>query len=284
MQRVSSGYTIIEVMIFLAISAALMGAALNLVSGRQSETEFNQKMRDTQSKIQDWLNDVSTGFTGGDPSQLNCSDKGNGGRPYVVSGTPSADPECVFLGKAIQFTDSNNKKTVASQDETLYIYSVFGLRLSPATGTLPASMDEANPTAAVGKNGGGSNPADLTETFSLAPAHITSVCSIPQGSNSCSKSHLLGFMNSFNTEQNTSQNGSEDLSVFQYDFNGDDGPADQTGSNGVLKCLQVQGSCKNPSALKSFMMCLSDGKRTAEITITSSGGVGASTKLDYVAC
>jgi len=287
MQRVSPGYTIVEVMIFLAVSVALLVSAMNLISGKQSETEFNQKMRDTQSKIQDWLNDVSTGFTGGDPDQMSCTVSGN--RPYVQKIAPPVgySPSCVFLGKAIQFTDINNTHILNNQEESLYVYSVFGCQhincSTNSSDPLSASMSDAKPDLADGTAGGGQSPADLTETFSLAPAHITSI----KSNSPYSASHLIGFFNSFNTEQNTAQNGSEDLTIYEYNSDGNDKPANIAGnSSQIMKCIQLNNSCGNagPSALTNYIVCLSDGRRTATLTITSSSGVGASTKLDYVAC
>jgi hypothetical protein len=276
MQRVSSGYTIIEVMIFLAVSAAIAGAAMNLISGKQSETDFNQKMRDTQSKIQDWLNDVSTGVTGGDPSQQSCYVLGN--RPQVRAVAPPAgySPSCTFLGKAIQFTDQNYSM---AQAESLYAYSVFGCRITACnpSGPIPKNMDDANPDTPVGRGG----ETSLIETFNLSPARVKSVTSAPLAG-----SYLIGFMNTFNTEQNTATNGSEDLNVYEYNYTVQEAMAGPR----LLQCLEDTGSCKvanppgNPSPLTSYSACLTDGKHTAKLTITSSSGVGASTRLDYVAC
>jgi hypothetical protein len=282
MQRVSSGYTVIEVMIFLGVSLVIAAASMRLISGKQSETDFNQKMRDTQSKIQDWINDVSTGQTGGDPDSQTC--KLSGGRPEVITRVASTnyDPQCVYLGKVIQITDSSNGSTSPNQNENLYAYSVFGIRLT-SSDQLPSSLDESKPDAAIGQNGS----LDLTQTYSLSPAKIKSVCAVSGAScTSAGAPHLIGFMNSFNTEQNTADNGNVDLSAYQYSFNGNDKLANQSGST-VRKCLQWTNPCNsgaNPAPLKEVRLCLTDGRRTAQIVISSNGGIGASVRLEYVAC
>ncbi|HVS79132.1 MAG TPA: prepilin-type N-terminal cleavage/methylation domain-containing protein [Candidatus Saccharimonadales bacterium] len=296
MQR-SRGYTILEVMIFLAVSAALLGAAINLVTGRQRQVTFDQSVRDTQSKLQDWINDVATGFTGGDPSQQHCT-LGSGSRPVVDNGAPSATatPDCVFLGKAIQFTDTTQS---ANQSGTLYAYSVFGSRLA-ANGDLATNLADSNPIAATGQESSGN--ADLTESFSLAPAQVTSVVSsaiIPTTPNpkqsAYTDSHLIGFFNSFNTEQSSTENGSEDVNAYQFDFDGSSfTPGDQSGGAALRECLQLtSGACKTPNAydntmwperLQSLKVCLSDGKYSALITITSNNGLGASVNFDYESC
>ncbi|HET6864126.1 MAG TPA: hypothetical protein VFH37_02940 [Candidatus Saccharimonadales bacterium] len=285
MRRVSDGYTIVEVMIFLAISLFIAMASWSLISGKQAETDFNQKMRDTQSKLQDWMNDVSTGFTGADPSQQNCSIVG--GRPSIQTGGPSTTPQCVFLGKAIQFTDFPTNPT---QAENLYTYSVFGCRLADCpntpgpTDSSPTDMYHSKPKAA-----DGISSLDLTETFSLAPAYVKWVCSVgactSQPSQS-TQSHVIGFFNSLNTQNSGTSNGAEDLNVYQFTIPGDFGK----NSSQVDDCLKLLGLCNvtppilNPPALNKYVVCLSDGKRTAEISIVSSGGVGAQTNLNYVSC
>lgn len=56
------GYTIVEVMIFLAISAALLFSASALISGRQQRTQFNQSVVQLDQDLQDLFNDVATGY------------------------------------------------------------------------------------------------------------------------------------------------------------------------------------------------------------------------------
>lgn len=287
MQRVSSGYTIIEVMIFLAISAALLGSAINLITGRQNQVEFDQRMRDVQSKMQDWINDVSTGFTGGDPSQQNCTL--NGTTPVVKAGGSSNDPECVFLGKAIQFTDNTVNPDYS---EHIYTYSVFGTRLTTSN-ELATNLVESNPEPAVGQ--GGPPVLDLTEVFNLSPAHVVSVKTVTANTpNTNSTSHLVGFFNSFNTEQNTSQNGATDINSYLFRFDGSSPtPADLSGGSNIRLCMELKSLCKVqsgfdnsswPERLSSMLVCLSDGKHTSQLTISSAAGTGASVKLDYVAC
>jgi len=295
MRRVSKGFTIIEVMIFFTVSALLFASAWSLIAGRQEQVMFDQKVRDTQSKLQQWISDVSTGITHGSPSQQYCVIHDNS--PYIVD--PIADPsnppkpadyspECIFLGKAIQFTDNNS-----SQASTLYVYSVFGCRLEDChdNKNLAQNMHEANPEPAIGGHDDSDTFADLTETFDLSPAYITSVSGIDQlGSNSTS--HMIGFMNSFNTDQNfDTANGSEDLSVYLYSLNDNYPPADPDDNNDVKKCLEGKNPCElndpdklNPPKLKSYKFSLSDGKYCAQITISSASGIGASTQLDYITC
>lgn len=291
MRRVSGGYTITEIMIFLAISLFIAAAAWNLISGEQARTDFNQKMRDTQSKLQDWINDTTTGDTGGDPGQQSCVPDSNN-RPQILnkpnSAIPGYSPNCTFLGKAIQFTDpASFSGEVANQNNTLYVYSVFGCRLAKCNSNadLSASMADANPEPAIGQS---SSPVDLTDSFDLGPAYVKSVCGKTPGGASCTSSHLIGFMNTFNTDNNASANGAENLNAYLYNLNGNATPADASGSDGKVRtCIEGgSGACQlsagqNPPSLSSYTVCLTDGERYADITITSASGIGASVNLTY---
>ena len=290
MQRVSGGYTILEVMIFLAVSTILLAAAANLISGHQSQVQFDVGMRDIQTKLQDWINDVATGFSGGDPTQLKCT-VGNGptDRPVISTNGPSATPDCIFIGKVIQFTDKSSNQ---DQKSTLYAYSIFGRRADPSTGQLTSDILDSNPIAATGQ--GGSGNADLTESHYVAPAMVKSVCVKPVGSNSCASNLLIGFFSSFNTEQNTAQNGSENINAYEYNFDDNQSsvPGDQPSGGDIRGCLELSSdACKKPNGvsqwpakLSSAQICFTDNRRTALITISSTGGLGASVSLDYQSC
>lgn len=278
MRRASKGFTIIEVSIFLAISLALTVSAWNLISGKQAEAEFDTKMRDTQSKIQDWINDVSTGNTGGDPSQQACVL--SLGRPQVNNGSPSANPACVFLGKAIQFTTQPG-----ANSDKIYAYSVFGCReascksIPTSTDVLPSSVAASSPKAADGFPAGQS----LTETFELASVEVKKLCYGPDPP--CSpQDRLIGFYNSLNTQNqdiNNPSNGAEDINVYVYPLTNNYPINDPQIDN----CLQWLGICSTTTLLtKSYAVCFTDGSRTAEITITSKTGIGATTDLEYKAC
>ncbi len=72
MGRRSHGYTIIETLIFIAVSGMMFMSAVILVGGRQQEVEFSQGVRDLENKLKDTLNDVSTGYFPANNS-LNCT-------------------------------------------------------------------------------------------------------------------------------------------------------------------------------------------------------------------
>src|SRR5205814_2186232 len=77
MRSNGGGYTIVEVMIFLAISSLLFVAASIAIGGQQAHTEFNTAANDTNTKFQQWIDQVANGFTSstasGLPSNVTCA-------------------------------------------------------------------------------------------------------------------------------------------------------------------------------------------------------------------
>lgn len=96
-----NGFTILEVMIVLAVSSAMLVTAIVLFGGQQGKVQFTQSIRDVESKIQDVMNDVSIGFI--PSSTTRCSPGVNG--PTFPAGVveQGANPGCIFVGKAIHF-------------------------------------------------------------------------------------------------------------------------------------------------------------------------------------
>ncbi|MEK7626473.1 MAG: hypothetical protein AAB423_03940 [Patescibacteria group bacterium] len=123
------GYTIIEVMIFLVVSAGLLIAVLGLISGQQQRTRFITGVNDFDSQIQDMINDVEVGYY---PAETIESAGTNSGR--------------IFLGKAIQF----HRNTATNE---VSVYREMTIEGDATIGTPPrdvSSLSEANPRALAG--------------------------------------------------------------------------------------------------------------------------------------
>jgi prepilin-type N-terminal cleavage/methylation domain-containing protein len=185
MFRNRGGFTIIEVMIVLAVSAVLLTAVLATIKGEQNRTQFIQAMRDIDSKIQDSLNDVSTGNyahvfnggTGATPNKNNtrtCSVSGAPPTPSLggFSGAPDVTPginkNCLFLGEALQF--STNGSTAGVPNNTrFFAYAVLGRRLKQDLNGNFVPVDnfaDANPTAMLG--GGVNKNQELSYSYTFA--------------------------------------------------------------------------------------------------------------------
>ncbi|HEY4161085.1 MAG TPA: prepilin-type N-terminal cleavage/methylation domain-containing protein [Candidatus Saccharimonadales bacterium] len=101
----AAGFTIIEVLIVLAISSALLISAAALISGRQANTEFTTGINNVQQQLQQIINETASGYypNAGD---FTCRGSTDGGSITFQKASPSQQGTnygCIFLGKAIQF-------------------------------------------------------------------------------------------------------------------------------------------------------------------------------------
>jgi hypothetical protein len=109
--RYLDGYTIIEVLIFLAVSGALLVAAATVISGRQERIRFTQGVVSFDQQLQDTFNDVSTGFY---PSRENFSCTSSGKIVNITAGIQDkqgTNDGCIFVGKLLHFFISGSKNT-----------------------------------------------------------------------------------------------------------------------------------------------------------------------------
>ena len=139
-QSSKEGYTIVESLIFLAITGAIVVSAMFLIGGQQRRSEFNTGIREVQSQISDIINDVSTGFYDS-PSRISCTVPPFGGPPTLqtdASAELGGDADCMFVGKVIQFASSDNGEGSAE------IYSLVGRRQTPE-GTDARRLPDAEP-------------------------------------------------------------------------------------------------------------------------------------------
>ena len=131
----SRGFTIVEVLIFLAVSSALMVSAFTLISGSQNKASFTQSINDVQQQIDSVINNVANGYYSAGETQKQCVL--NGGIPDFTGNTVARgnSADCIFLGRFIAFTDGSDEYTV---------YNVAGRRQKD--GSDVKTMADANPT------------------------------------------------------------------------------------------------------------------------------------------
>jgi type II secretory pathway pseudopilin PulG len=117
--RATGGFTIVETLIVLAVTGLLFASAVILINGRQSKTEFQTGINNTQQQIQQIINETSSGYFP-DSNNFKCA-AGAIGQPVITAGSGTGqgtNSGCVFLGKVMQFapagsTDSYALHTVA---------------------------------------------------------------------------------------------------------------------------------------------------------------------------
>lgn len=133
------GFTIVETMIFLAVSAALLTSALALLSGSQNKTQFNQAINDVQQQINTISNNVANGYY---PSigNLDCQDNVASTTLSISTGGPNergTNVQCTFIGRVVLFNQNS---------DTFIVYNVAGARKKIGTTLDVANMVDAKPT------------------------------------------------------------------------------------------------------------------------------------------
>ncbi len=143
------GFTLLEVMIFVAVSGFIFVFAVGSITSQQRRVQFSQSTREFESKILDIINDVSTGYY---PMNdlIGCSAGGAGQRPTLSSaggtemGTNSA---CLNIGKAMQLRPVVD---TTQQESNFYVYNLIGRRYAGDAddGVTVKNLADAKPLAA----------------------------------------------------------------------------------------------------------------------------------------
>jgi Tfp pilus assembly protein PilE len=283
MQRTLGGYTLIEVMIFLAVSSVMLAVTIVAIRGQEAHTEFVTSMNDVSTKMQQWIDQVVNGYSStsasASSSNFTCTVTPPGNpntRPalnVVATGNVrGANPDCIFLGKVVQFNDQGNPTI----NNHIYTYSVIGRRtnIDPSTGNVATSKDllSARPIAAAGP------PVDLTEDYHIPSG--TRVIKIVKTLVGDTDSKLGGFFTSFNNQSQS--NGSTGLAAVQYPM------TINSSKNGaaVTQCIKLN-TCITalpnlwPMSKWKILFGSTRNNDRACLIFTSVQGVGVSTKVEY---
>jgi prepilin-type N-terminal cleavage/methylation domain-containing protein len=138
---VQAGFTIVETMIVLAVTAVLFALIAGTLGQRQDEAEFRHAIQDVQTQIQQVINQVSVGFYPNDTT-FSCTSSGNTIDVRSGSSPQGTNKGCVFLGKVIQFG-------IGSNPEQYQVYTVAAVN-PPITNTpsSPQAFSSIDPTIA----------------------------------------------------------------------------------------------------------------------------------------
>jgi type II secretory pathway pseudopilin PulG len=285
------GYTLIEVMIFLAVSGVLFVSAVALIQGQQGRTQFSQSMRDIDSKINQYVSEVSASYF---PSNQDYSCAINAaGRPVLTkltAGTKGvgSNEDCIFLGKALQF----HHEDAGNTDDTIGVYSILGKRANQValagggtTSVLISNFAAANPTPT----------PSLVETYALPFG--TKIVSAAKD-NAADASAMAGFyIDLSQAGSDPDANKTASLTSYQYPSNvaintplysatNTTGVTYNCITNNKSVCSGLLGSTASvPAAFTKWLLCFKSGSsnQTAQITVTS-GPAGIQTKVDFVSC
>ncbi len=235
----SRGYTIVEVMIFLVVSGALMGSAMTMISGQEEKTRFSQSVRTFEQDIQDIFNDVSTGYySASSPENVNfkCT-PGASGSVSVTAGSSEqgSNQGCVFLGKIVQLTNGSDQYSV---------YTLINSRTAETIGDIKGRLLGTDATGGRGIVDSRENQADLVVAKIISKADITRTVT------------GLALISDFNvTTPNDGVTGNASrVTLYEYTggyLNDEITSASLPSSAGVIVCLEQVGGPRASVVLDS---------------------------------
>jgi len=141
----SMGFTIIEVMIFLAVSGLTFLIAASFINGKEAQAEYSQGMNNATMQINTIINNVSNGdYQLPYGHSLNCTISSSGG-PSVTEGSQAiAEPAvagCTFIGKVLSPDYNNNPNAY-------YLYTIDGCQyLVDTSDQCSSKFSENTPTS-----------------------------------------------------------------------------------------------------------------------------------------
>lgn len=280
--RNRGGFTIVESLLALGVTAVLFVAVIGTISGRQSKIQFSQGMRDLSSSISDVLNDVATGYF---PtiSGLTCVAGSDNAAPQLgydasIGDTTGTRKDCVFAGKVIQIGTESSASAG-------FIYSMTGRRLTynGASSSDVASFLELKPVVVDSKNtdnvaGPGISNIDATVGLTL-PYGIR----IVRSDGSDGGRAIGAFYKNFRGVSLNGQSSSGVTSVAIANVaSATAGPSSMTQAN-IISAADDTTSLNSRflSGSSTIVLCFKSDATNKTATITIGDGIQGSLRLDY---
>jgi prepilin-type N-terminal cleavage/methylation domain-containing protein len=288
------GYTIVEVMIVLAITGVLFLTAISFVNGKQATTSFHSGVAEFAAQIQDTIEQVSDGQYSDVPFVCTVNGSGTPTFPNTAptitvptsgSGTDQnqgTNDQCTFVGKLVHLGVGSD----SSKYETFSLAGASGITTNGSTTNLNGTVNTLSQEQpqAVYQPG----VIDLT-TQSAVPEALTiktvSIIDSAGGPTHYSGFGAFGFVQGIAAASNSGggyQSGTQTVSMVdlpvtqgataqEADVAGDLAPINP-GSPSVATPLRVASTVS---------ICLTDGTRYAEINLGFGNDSQLQVQTDY---
>lgn len=261
----SGGYTIVEVMIFLAVSSFMFVIAAFFIQNKQTDAQFTQAMNSINSSVQQVINDVNDNNY--QNQNVNCTRSGN--TITVNSGATTPTPGgCTLQGKVIQFGVGG------TNNQSYNIYNIVDCQYSgcsnDTTSNPPSSLSDAY--AQIGDTTG--NCGIFTSCNDLEwGIHVTAMYDISSSASGASfdcpsspySTNSIGFLNSFAQQQVSGSgltSGSQNIEVLDPGCGNTVGGTNDT-SESDMKSQVNSYLDRSPSpefiTTPEFAVCFADG-------------------------
>lgn len=267
------GYTIVEVLIFLAISSLMFLMAATFISGKQAAVEFKQGANDINTQIRSVVNDVSNGQY---PPTVSFSCSAPLGSPPVITTFTTAaqgsNGGCIFLGKVMQFNVAN--------DPTAYNVFTVAARQKGPTGASITSFADAKPVAV------DFGSVNLTEPHRLQNGLV--VTKVSQCKLNCIGSNgtpigsfgFFGSLGNYGLSQSSSpESGAQTVVTASV-------PGSNFGDSEAVAAANINAQAKNigPTNIVGngtyILLCFKNGNQKGSVSIGGLGGQQFATLLE----
>ncbi|HEY5442287.1 MAG TPA: prepilin-type N-terminal cleavage/methylation domain-containing protein [Candidatus Saccharimonadales bacterium] len=238
------GYTIIEVMIVLAVSGVMFLIAASFINGKQARSAFTAGVNDMASQIQDTVEQVTDGKYSDIP--LSCS-TGGGNLTFPVGGAQGTNSDCVFLGKLFRFTTNSPNYTLSSLAGKRSIGDVTPT-ISPGAGDVDPTII---PLLSVAQT--------IPQSLNVTGISVTDATSHATASNTY---YVFGFAQSLGSSDGSFEAGGQTISLIYS----------QAGSGAVDSAIN-----DHIGYAQAVTLCLSDGNQQARLVL---GGAGSQFNVD----
>lgn len=262
----SRGFTMVEVLIVLAVTSALLVMAMVIISGRLQKTEFAVGSRQIRQDIEDVFNKAGSGFSG---SRADFTCTVGGGAPQIASGGAAKpqgqNEQCIFVGNVIVFGTNSSRK------ENMRTIPLAGSRQKlDAGGQMQnvTTIKDAHPVA-IAPTPTSTTIPDQSETivlprgFEFAGARVDSIPTLQSKFAVAVLSDLAG-------------GEAQHFSVFGIDgWNPGDSPEDEAAA------INAASSPIKYKVYQQIRLCFAHAgiNQSAELTLGREGGLGIETAI-----
>lgn len=133
------GFTIVEVLIVLAVTSLLFLIAILYIGGKQNRASFLTSVNDLKQQLEQTINETQSGFYA-NSGDFTCNGHTNSTPPTISAGTGTqgVNGSCIFMGKVVYFNPSSGN------NEQFRVFSLAGNRLNSCQDNV-STLAEARP-------------------------------------------------------------------------------------------------------------------------------------------
>lgn len=253
------GFTLVEVMVFLAISGFMFMLAAVFINNKQADVAFRQGIQSAASTITNAINTVANGEYPG-LGDFSCTATSGAPSFHITNASQGTNSGCIFLGKVLKFNTGDGPTSYET-------YTVAGRQFKAGSEWEPVqTFADAKPLAV----------SQLTEADRLQHGLAFESAYVCQ--NSCSGSDAtkigaLGLFGSFGSynggSANSQASGAQDVSVAALM------------QTNVVADLSNTNNIKQLATGQYITLCFAYGNRIGEVVIGGQNGQQTSVKTSY---